>query len=157
MFRLLPHHALFALVPLLVFANGLTPYLELKTGFGWNMYANLRTVDGESNHLIVRRTFPLTDVQADVVEILDTDSPALAYYAAHGYGLTWRQLRLYLAAHPDVRVTYQRGRATVALHRAADRPELVEPLPIWLEKLQLFRAIDLEDRERCLSVFGPAR
>ena len=43
-------HVVFLLVPLLVVANGLTPYLELKTGFGWNMYANLRTVDGESNH-----------------------------------------------------------------------------------------------------------
>ena len=27
-----------------VVANGLTPYLELKTAYGWNMYANLVTV-----------------------------------------------------------------------------------------------------------------
>lgn len=32
------------LVPVLVVFNGLTPYLELKTGFGWNMHSNLRTV-----------------------------------------------------------------------------------------------------------------
>ena len=62
-------HVAYVLVPLLVFLNGLTPYLEVKTGFGWNMYANLRTVDGDSNHFVVRRTLPLTDAQAEPVEI----------------------------------------------------------------------------------------
>ncbi|MGH9083871.1 MAG: hypothetical protein ACRDYW_00325 [Acidimicrobiales bacterium] len=152
-----PHHALFALVPLLVVANGLTPYLEVKTGYGWNMYANLRTVDGESNHLVVRRTFPLTDEQSDLVEIVSSSSPVLARYGANGYGLTWRQLRRYVAEHPDIRITYRRGNVTVSLQRASDRPELVEPVPEWREKLQLFRAIDLREPERCLSGFGAAR
>ena len=152
-----PHHALFALVPLLVVANGLTPYLEVKTGYGWNMYANLRTVDGESNHYLVRRTFPLTDEQSDLVEILSSSSPVLAGYAANGYGLTWRQLRRYVAEHPDIRITYQRGGETVSLQRASDLPELVEPVPGWREKLQLFRAVDLREPERCVPGFGAAR
>jgi hypothetical protein len=155
--RLTPHHALFALVPLLVVANGLTPYLEVKTGYGWNMYANLRTVDGESNHLLVRRTFPLTDEHEDLVEILDTNSAALAAYAANDYALTWRQLRTYLSEHPSVRITYQRGTAIVALQRADDRPELVEPVPEWRDKLQLFRAVDLQSPERCVPTWGAAR
>jgi hypothetical protein len=155
--RLTPHHALFALVPLLVLANGLTPYLELKTGYGWNMYANLRTVDGETNHLVVPRTFPLTDEQADLVEVIDTDSAALAGYAARGYALTWRQLRIYLSQHPDVRIRYRRGNEVVALHRADDRPEAVARVPAWREKLQLFRAVDLRQPERCVPAFGPAR
>jgi hypothetical protein len=45
----------------------------------------------------------------------------------------------------------------VALHRASDDPELVEPLPEWREKLQLFRAVDLSSPERCVPAFGPAR
>jgi hypothetical protein len=152
-----PHHALFALVPVLVVLNGLTPYLELKTGYGWNMYSNLRTVDGESNHLLVRRTFPLTDEQEDVVTILETSSAALGRYAANGYGLTWRQLRTYLSQHPKVSITYQRGGETVALRHASDRPELVEPVPSWRQKVQLFRAVDLRSPERCVPSFGPAR
>ena len=159
-----PHHAVFLLVPLLVVANGLTPYLELKTGFGWNMYANLRTVDGDSNHLIVRRTLPLTDEQADLVEIVDTDDPGLVRYGAHGYALTWTQLRTYLADHPDVRITYAAGqRARGAARHASDRPELVAPVPVWQEKLLLFRAVDLESPERCVPVVrartltGPVR
>jgi hypothetical protein len=149
-------HAAFLLVPLLVVVNGLTPYLELKTGFGWNMYANLRTADGETNHLVVPRTLPLTDAQAELVEIVSTDDPGLQQYATLDYLLTWQQLRAYLSDHPDVRLTYRRGLATVALARASDDPDLVEPLPAWQEKLQLFRAVDGGEPERCAPSFGPA-
>lgn len=155
--RLRPHHALFAVVPLLVVANGLTPYLELKTGFGWNMYANLRTVDGESNHFIVRRTLPLTDEQADVVEIISSSSPDLAAYARSDYGLTWRQLRIYLSRNPGVSITYRRGNRVVGLARASDDPALVAPVPGWREKVQLFRAVDLQEPERCVPTWGAAR
>lgn len=152
-----PHHVAFLLVPLLVIGNGLTPYLELKTGYGWNMYSNLRTVDGESNHLLVRRTLPLTDEQSDLVRIINTDDVGLARYALDDYDLTWRQLRAYLADHPDVRISYQRGSQRVAVRHAADRPELVEPVPEWRQKLQLFRAVDRQSPERCVPTFGPAR
>ncbi len=152
-----PHHALFLLVPLLVVGNGLTPYLEVKTGYGWNMYSNLRTVGGDSNHLILRRSFPLTEEQHDLVEIEDSSDPALRGYALRGYALTWGQLRSYLADHPDARITYRRGSALVALHHASDQPELVEPLPEWREKLLPFRAVDLGSPERCVPAFGPAR
>jgi hypothetical protein len=152
-----PHHVLFVFVPLLVVANGLAPYLELKTGSAWNMYSNLRTVDGESNHLIVRRTLPLTDEQSDLVEILDTSDVGLQRYLDSEHALTWRQLRIYLADHPGVRIRYRRGNEVVALQKASDRPELVEPVPAWREKLQLFRAIDLRSPERCVPTFGPAR
>lgn len=155
--RLRPHHWAFAVVPLLVVLNGLTPYLELKTGYGWNMYANLRTVGGETNHLIVPRTLPLADDQDDLVEILDTSSAGLARYAASDYALTWGQLRTYLADRPNVRITYRRGGEVVRLDRAKDDPELVTPLPSWREKLQLFRAVDLTEPERCLPTWGPAR
>ena len=151
------HHVVFLLVPLLVVANGLTPYLELKTAYGWNMYANLRTVDGDSNHFVVRSTLPLTDEQADLVRIISTDDPGLNLYAQNDYALTWTQLRSYLADRPGVRITYARGNATVALVHASDQPELVEPVPVWREKLLLFRAVDLESPERCVPLFGPAR
>jgi hypothetical protein len=155
--RLLPHHVAFAVIPLLVVFNGLTPYLELKTGFAWNMYANLRTVDGETNHLLLPATLPLTDEQSDLVEIIDTTSAGLARYAATDYALTWRQLRTYLADHPNARITYRRGGETVALEHASDDPELVTPPPEWQDKVQLFRAVDLQDPERCVPYWGAAR
>ena len=150
-------HVAFLLVPIVVVANGLTPYLELKTGFGWNMYANLRTVDGETNHLIVPRTLPLTDAQDELVDLVSTNDPALQTYIDTGYSLTWQQLRGYLSDHPDVRLQYRRANVHVSLARASDDPELVRPLPLWQEKLQLFRAVDEESPERCVPTFGPAR
>jgi hypothetical protein len=152
-----PHHALFLLVPLLVVANGFTPYLELKTGYGWNMYANLRTVDGDSNHFVIRSTVPLTDEQSDLVQIIRSNDPGLAAYGERGYALTFTQLRIYLSDRPDVQLTYERGNELVSLRRASDRPELVEPVPLWREKLLLFRAVDLRSPERCVPLFGPAR
>ena len=152
-----PAHALLLLVPALVVLNGLTPYLELKTGYGWNMYSNLRTVDGDSNHVLVRATLPLTDEQAEPVRIISTDSLELQRYARNDYGLTWRQLRAYLAEHPEVAITYERAGERVVLARAGDDPDLVRPVPDWLAKLALFRPIDLTSPERCVPTFGPAR
>src|SRR3546814_18382523 len=77
------------------------------------MYANLRTVDGESNHVIVRRTLPLTDGQADVVRIVETNVSGLQRYRMTDYGLTWRQLRSYMSDHPSRSITSGRDRKSV--------------------------------------------
>ena len=119
---------MFLLVPLLVVANGLTPYLELKTGFGWNMYANLRTADGETNHYLVPRTLPLTDEQDELVVILDSDDPAPATTATR----TARSPRSSSAPTcpitPTRAITYERAARSWRSPRADD-PELVEPVP----------------------------
>ncbi|MEO6628807.1 MAG: hypothetical protein ABIP03_09590, partial [Aquihabitans sp.] len=151
-----PTSLLLAIVPALVVLNGLTPYLEIKTGYGWNMYANLRTVDGDSNHLIVRRTFPLTDQQASLVRVIRSDDAALQVYADNQYALTWDQARRYLSRHRLVALTYERNGHTVELAHAQDDPAIVKPLPLWREKLQLFRSVDLTSPERCVAFWGAA-
>lgn len=82
-------------VVLLAVLNGLSPYLELKTATAWNMYANLRTVDGDSNHLLVRATLPLRDAHDDLVEVVEADG-FLAGYVDRGLLLTAEQLRWFL-------------------------------------------------------------
>jgi hypothetical protein len=59
--------AILILPGLLAFANGAAPYVEVKNYGAWNMYSNLRTADGTSNHLVIRRTLPLSDVLQDRV------------------------------------------------------------------------------------------
>jgi len=135
-----------------VVANGFTPYLELKTGYGWNMYANLVTADGESNHLVIRRTLPLTDVNASAVEIVATDDPGLAGYVGTGWAVPERNLRHYLADHPDTTVTFRRD----GVERTATGAELGERLPLWAEKFQLFRSLDLHRPPRCQLTWLPA-
>jgi len=147
--RLLPYHPLYALVPLLVVVNGLAPYLELKTADAWNGYSNLATVDGDTNHLLLPRTVPVTDEQADLVHILDTNDPVLSVYRTKHLAMTWDELRDRLSDRPDASITYRRGPRLVALEHASDNPELVAPRSLWREKLVPFRPVDLADPAPC--------
>lgn len=148
----LPHPVL-ALVPALVLLNGLTPYLELKTGFGWNMYSNLRTVDGQTNHLVLGRTLPLTDLQSDTVEILTTSDPELDDMVGSQYVLVATEFEEYLDTHPGVTLTYRRD------GRVREHPgdvDIASPSQVS-RRLQAFRPIDVSGSERCVPVFTAAR
>jgi len=151
-----PARAWLLLVPAVALFNGLTPYLEIKTAFGWNMYANLRTVDGDSNHFLVRATLPLSGAQADLVRVLYSSDHGLRYYADTGYDLTWDRFRDYLSRTPDASVTYRRRGETVHVARAGDVPGLAVALPEWRRRLLLHRAVDASGKERCQTGFGPA-
>lgn len=142
-----------ALVVPLVLLNGLTPYLELKTASGFTMYSNLTTVDGRTNHLLMPRTLPLTDAHDQLVVIRSSDDAGLQWYADHGYALPRPTFRSYLADHPDVTVAYLQDGAP---RRYGPGMEPPPPPPMWREKLQPFRAVDLQDPPRCQDRWGPA-
>ncbi len=135
-----------------VLANGMAPYLELKTAYSFNMYANLVTVGGESNHLVVRRTFPLTDVQEHLLTVVSTEDPDLHRYATEGYLIPERNLLDYLARHPTTTVVVRDGDQ----ERTLDGSDGVR-MPLLVSKLQLFRAVDSHDPPRCQAAWLPAR
>ena len=135
----------------LVVLNGLTPYFEVKTGYGWNMYANLRTVAGDSNHLVVRSTLPLTDAQDHLLTVVRSDAPELRVYAEKGYLVPERNLLDYLARHPSASVVVSDG----GVRRTLDGSDGVR-LPLLAEKFQLFRAVDVQTPPRCQDVWLPA-
>lgn len=139
----------------LVFLNGLTPYLEVKSAFGWNMYANLAVVDGESNHLVVRTGIPLRDGHTGLVRIVETDDPGLAFYVDSGWLLPWPSFRSYTAAHPEGSVTFERFGAVTEVERIGDDPELSAPVPVWW-RWAPYRAVDAGSPPRCQSLFLPA-
>jgi hypothetical protein len=153
--RQLRVHPVLAVIPVLVVLNGFTPYLELKTAYGWNMYGNLRTVDGSSNHFVVRRTLPLTNVQSDLITVVSSDDPALQWYADNRYALPELTLRVYAANHRAASLTFVEHGRTTALAHLSQRPDLVRPVPTVQAKFQLFRAVDLERWPRCQEYFGP--
>ena len=140
------------LVAIVVF-NGLTPHLELKTGYGWNMYANLVTAQGESNHFVIRRTLPLTDVQERLAEVEQSNDPGLQAYIDSGYLLPERRLLHYLSDHRQTSVRYTVGAETIEGTGA----QLGVPLPVLVEKWQLFRAVDARRPVRCQTTWLPAR
>jgi hypothetical protein len=138
----------------LVFLNGLTPYLELKTAYGWNMYSNLVTVDGESNHLIVRSTLPLREGHRNLVRVVSSSDPGLEIYTTNGYLLPWPSFRSYLASRPDISVTYERAGIRVEVPTVGESG-LGEPVPWWWRWFPL-RAVHEENPATCQPVFLPA-
>lgn len=151
-----PSPGLLLVVPALVVLNGLSPYLELKTGYGWNMYSNLETVNGQSNHLLVPRTLALSKVQRNLVRIEATNDPGLGLYVTERYDLPFRQLRAYLNGRPGVSLVYERGGERRVADPVASDPALVRPVPGWKQKLQPFRAVDQSRPSRCQPAFLPA-
>lgn len=139
-------------VPLLAVLNGLTPYLEAKTAASWNMYSNLAVVDGESNHLLVRRGLPLTDAHERLVEIIEADGVDLGFYIGSDWRLPEVMLEDHLAERPGAvvvglvdgeEVRYDGGQGGAR--------------PTWRQKFQVFRAVDGEGPVGCQPSFGPAR
>ncbi len=136
-----------------VFLNGLLPYLEVKTATSWNMYANLVTANGESNHLVIRSTLPLTDHQRRLATVLETDDPGLQLYVGSGYGIVERHFLDYLVDHPHAKVRYEVDGVEVS----ATGGEISEPLGFWTGKFGAFRSVDLESPAQCQLAFLPAR
>ena len=64
------------IIPALLFANGLMPYLGLKTETSFAMYSNLRTEGGYSNHWLLPASLQIWDYQRDLVKIHRTSVPA---------------------------------------------------------------------------------
>lgn len=143
------------IVPLLVVLNGLSPYLELRTAYAFNMYSNLQTAGGDSNHLLIARTLPLTNYEYDLVRITATDDPNLQVYIGQ-FDIPFLQLREYLSRNQSVSLTYRRDGAEHSVLRASDDPALVEPVPSWQSKLFAFRSIDQSPPADCQPFFYAA-
>jgi hypothetical protein len=142
------------LVPacLLVFLNGLSPYIGLKTETSFAMYSNLRTEGGATNHFLIRRPWRVAGFQEDLVTIVKARNSRLRSYAEHGYRLTWFEFRDLLARQDRAVVTYERpGRPQVTIERPADDPELaLGPWPGWMRKLLWFRPAKLDGPVECI-------
>ena len=142
-------------VPALVLVNGLTPYLEIKTGYSWNMYSNLRTVAGETNHLLVPATWDTTSAQVDRVRVLESTDPRLVPGGDQEF--VWSEFREYAIDHPDETVTYERGGQVYAAASLAQDPAGQGTVGAFDRRVLSFRAVDTSGSERCPEGFGPAR
>lgn len=134
----------------LVLLNGLTPYLGLKTRSSFDMYANLRVHDGETNHLLIPRTLDLFGYLEAPVRIITTSDPALmADYVKEDYLMPYFEFRNYLSTHQDISIEYARAGQTFTLKRAGDSPEFQAPPSMLARKLLWFRPIDAHAKNRC--------
>lgn len=71
---------------LVVFLNGLTPYLGLKTEMSYGMFSNLRTEDNRTNHFFIPTSIQLFDFQRELVTVLETDNETIKNIDRYEHG-----------------------------------------------------------------------
>ncbi|MDJ0848612.1 MAG: hypothetical protein QNK04_09560 [Myxococcota bacterium] len=136
--------------PALVFLNGLSPYLGLKTEHSYTMFSNIRTEGEVWNHYLVPRGVRVFGLQDQPLRIVRSSDPYLERLGRRGYSLVPFDLQRWAQQHPDAAVVYDTPEGRRRVPRAADDPFLVEPLHPLLVKLLLFRPIPPPERNACL-------
>jgi hypothetical protein len=133
-------------------ATGLAPYGEVRSAASFNMYSNLRIIDGASNHLLVP-ALPLGLDRPMAVVVDPEPGSELAWYEEAGMVVPLESLVRHATDHPN---------ETVVARVGEDRPRVVEPAPAGsglvraLEhKLAFRRAVDATEPARCLRSWGP--
>ena len=144
-----PADPVLAIVPLVIFLNGATPYLGLKTETSYAMFSNLRTEAGRTNHLLVPAGHQPFGFQTDTVEVLDSSDRTLREIAGKDMLFTWFDLRRRAWMRPEMSLTFVRDGTVVVVDRVGDRPELVPPVPWWLGRLMPFRPFEREGPRGC--------
>lgn len=128
------------IIPGLFFISCLSPYVGLKTESSINMFSNLHTEGGETNHLMFSRPPYLFDYQKDIVQVVDSSSPSLRKTAEQGRYNVLFSIEEYMRRHPDQWVSYMRNGQLVERATAADLPA---NSATWLErKLLIFKQVD---------------
>jgi hypothetical protein len=136
------------LVPLAVLLNGTTPYLGLKTQISFSMFSNLRTEGGMTNHLFIPVSIRLTQMQEDLVDIIDSDAPEFRQYAKREQLITlfeFRRIASHLKRQKDFSVHFSHQGATrnlVVQSGVGSLPVYAESHPWWMTKVVRFRPVD---------------
>ncbi len=144
-------HWAFFLLPALVFLNGLSPYLGLKTESSFAMFSNLRTEGGVSNHLLVPASLQLFNYQDDMIEIVASSDKFLQRLAEGDLIMNAYKFNDYVARERPAFVTYlQQGeQKTFTLAEAGPDAALLQGNPYWFRKLMNFREISKSPQEPC--------
>lgn len=146
--------------PLLALANGVTPYVGLKTVANFSMFSNLHTEEGTTNHLLPGVTaLELADYPRDTVTVVGLELPeqpgdmtALSRQTRWmnedpPVRVPWLELRRTVllwkeAGITGVRIAYLHGGPPRVVDDATEDPVLAAPLPWWQRHLLAFRAVD---------------
>ncbi len=141
--------AVLAVMPALLLASSLPPYLGLKTEGSFAMFSNLRTEGPHPNSLVVPGEAKLFGLQDDLVEVKDTSVAELEPLVGRGVRVPFFHLRSLLTPHPEGSVVFVRDGREIRIDRVDRHPDLLPPVPGWQRRLLPFRAVDAEGPQRC--------
>lgn len=135
-------------IPLALFVACASPYIGLKTESSINMFSNLHTEGGETNHLLFARPPYLFAYQDDVVEILDSSHPYLLHLRERGEHMVLYHLKDVLRRDREHWVTYRLNGIVEedVTHRsfpAFEQPSLLE------RAFLVFKTVDVRRPKVC--------
>ncbi|WP_080578872.1 thiol-disulfide oxidoreductase [Sinorhizobium fredii] len=134
-------------LPGLFFLSCLSPYLGLKTESSINMFSNLHTEGGATNHLLFSSPPYLFKYQNEVVKIVDSSEPYLVQQSRDGKYHILHEIKKQLRWKPEAWVTYVKDGETVTRATAAT---LADEMPSLLErKLLIFKLVDFSRPKVC--------
>ncbi|NTS39505.1 hypothetical protein HRG84_01190 [Flavisolibacter sp. BT320] len=141
-----------AILPVIVFLNGLSPYLGLKTENSYAMFSNLRTEGGISNHYIMPASLQIFDFQKDLIEIVSSTDPVLAKIANENKLMVYFSFKEIVAIRRPQRVEYLlNGQPKLFdLQTAIETNDpLLKKNSLLLRNLFAFRLINKYDPQPC--------
>ncbi len=141
-------HWSLVLIPLIVFLNGTSPYLGLKTENSYAMFSNLKTEDGISNHYLVPASIQLFNYQKDVVDVVSSSDPNLQKIATANLSLVWFEFQNYLNDHHPTEVQYLRN-GKLNVYRKDDQATHPTRSNYIIAKLMKFRSFNKEGAQPC--------
>lgn len=127
--------------PLLILANGLTPYVGLKTDSAFTMFSNLQTEGENWNHLFLPKAMRVFPFQNDLVEVIDSSDPHLRSASREGTRWIYFEFQDYMSRRPDASVIYVYRGERREVPRVAEDPILSKPVNPVLRKLFFFRSV----------------
>lgn len=138
------------LLPVIVFANGMSPYLGLKTENSYAMFSNLRTEGGLTNHFIVPPGLQMFNFQKDVVEILSSTDKGLQDLADRKKAIVLFELKNHIQNRKPQRVDYLlNGEQKVYERSDLSTHAAVQPNPFLLTRLMRFRTFSKTEPQPC--------
>ena len=135
-------------------ANGLAPYAEVRTAAAFNMYSNLRIVDGDSNHFVVPALPVGLHRPMAALEDPGPDSE-LAFYHSAGMIVPMENLTRYATDHRDEVVVGRVGEGQSVLVEPAAGGVMGRLVDGLETKLAFRRALDADEPAACLRSWGP--
>ncbi|MES2874036.1 MAG: hypothetical protein V4708_09960 [Bacteroidota bacterium] len=96
----------FLIMPIMVFINGMSPYLGLKTESSYSMFSNLRTEGGVSNHYLIPANYQIFNFQKEYVELISSSDAFLQKAANEKSRMVLFHFHRYLLAKKPAKVEY---------------------------------------------------
>jgi hypothetical protein len=136
----IPHFAVW-LGPVLVFVNGLSPYLGLKTENSFTMFSNVQTEGNLWNQLVLPRAMRVFPFQDELVKIESSSDPQFQKAADENSRYVYWHFRRDATDKPDASVQYLYQGKYRDVRRIADDPILGQPVNPILKKFIWFRLV----------------